>query len=268
MVGGEKSDNTGEPETTGSSSKSDSETSDIDDPGRYLELFIGTNPEPYLNFYRKLFPNGANNKPVVVRWSWHWGGFLVPIPWMFYRKLYLWGAGVLLALIILEMVWPAAAKHSAAAFIVFAVGGKRLYVEHALKRIRKILERKLPPKERDELIGKAGGMSIPGAVLGTAIIVAGVVSLFVTLGSGGLPACNARETRELAMQVLEDLAVERGLSTQGLRIEQIEKLPVDLDFLRLCRATAYVAGKSVPVSYKLTWQDEKNGIFQLEMEWK
>lgn len=241
---------------------------DPSDPGSFLEMFIGPNPEPYLIFFRRAYPAGANGTPEAVPWSWHWGGFLIPIVWLFYRKLYIWAAGVIITLIVVGMIFPNLEIPGAALAAAFATQGKRLYIETALRRIRKILERDLPPDQRNELIRKAGGVSFPGLAFGALITIAPIVLLFMPVAPAGLPDCDARVTRNLAIEVMEDIASERGMSTSDLRIDGIEELPGSNNFLRRCDATANVAGESIPVTYKLTWQDRENGIFQLEMEWK
>ena len=48
--------------------------------------------------------------------------------------------------------------------VILANFAKRIYIDHALRRIRKIDERNLSSEERDAQIERAGGASIPDAV--------------------------------------------------------------------------------------------------------
>ncbi len=94
-----------QPETSGAA------LLDTPDPGsgtdekrelrRRLEIFLGENPDVYLEFYDKYylefygkyFKEGEKHPSAL---SWHWPALLVTLPWLWYRKLYLWGVGLLL----------------------------------------------------------------------------------------------------------------------------------------------------------------------------
>ena len=52
-----------------------------------LAAFFGPHADSYLAVYDKMRRRSSD-------WvaSWSWPGFLAPVPWLFYRKLYLYGA--------------------------------------------------------------------------------------------------------------------------------------------------------------------------------
>ncbi len=55
--------------------------------------------------------------------------------------------------------------------VAIAIFAKQIYVDHALRCFRKIKERNLSSTERDAYLERAGGVSIPGAVLGSIILI-------------------------------------------------------------------------------------------------
>jgi hypothetical protein len=157
-------------ETPESGSGTDEET----ERQRCLTLFIRENVDVYLEFYDKYIREGGKSQLVF---SWHWPAVLIPLVWLLYRKLYLWAVGFLLAVVfvnlaLLLMVSKGVADTvvSLAVPAILAIFAKRIYVSHALRRIRKIDERNLAPAERDSYLERAGGVSIPGAVFGLIVM--------------------------------------------------------------------------------------------------
>ena len=141
---------------------------------RCLSLFLHPNEDVYLEYYDKYFQDGRKSHLVL---SWHWPAFLVVLPWLLYRKLYLWAVGFLLvaplvrfALLLVVSEGVADTVGQGAFMAVFAIFAKRIYVNHALRRIRKIDERNPTSAERDSYLERAGGVSIPGVVFGLIVL--------------------------------------------------------------------------------------------------
>ncbi len=159
---------------------------------RDLHLFMGPRAEKYLGVFRRADFGflGDKLRPRAGRGllSWHWPAFLVPIPWLFYRKLYIEGAAILAVFMLVPLVLPAAGYSGAAAAVVIAMIAKRLYVEHALKRIRHADTLGLAPQAREEYLRRAGGVSVPGAVLGSLFPLLGAIAVIFMMTASGQPA--------------------------------------------------------------------------------
>lgn len=90
-------------------------------------LFVGDNFEKY----RLIFDDFKNNDDKFVL-QWHWAACMVPIPWMIYRKLYLWAAGFFLITAVLPFYG------SAVLSLVSGLGANYVYYRLAKKRIETI----------------------------------------------------------------------------------------------------------------------------------
>jgi hypothetical protein len=68
---------------------------------RELALFIGPNANRYLKAL-KLTDKGT----VVLQLSWHWQAAFLLIPWLFYRKLYVFGVLLFVAIGVSAVLFP------------------------------------------------------------------------------------------------------------------------------------------------------------------
>ena len=125
--------------------ESETETNDEWDE---IALFVGENMEQYQRKFRTLYNNEGK-----FALHWHWPAFLIAIPWLIFRKMYLWA--VALYLIVLVCPW----------YLLFIVAllpgffGNYLYYRHTISKINKITSN---GEQRREDIIKAGGTnSIP-----------------------------------------------------------------------------------------------------------
>ena len=81
---------------------------------------------------------------------------------MFYRKLYLVAGGLILLPVLMGAFLPTVAgmpMAGGAIMIYCGLTGKRGYIEHGLRKIRKIDAMGLPRDKRDARIKRAGGVS-------------------------------------------------------------------------------------------------------------
>ena len=147
---------------------------------RDLTLFIGRNAGRFERAWRE------------ISWwrlpmTWSWPGFLVPVPWLFYRKMYLAAFSYVAAIIIMGLAAPGTAGKLAAAFsILIAVLGKSLYVHHARRRIRRADARGLTGPARDAYLQRAGGASPAAAIFGTLFTLSAIVLMVVSVVLGDL----------------------------------------------------------------------------------
>ncbi|MHA1565045.1 MAG: DUF2628 domain-containing protein [Alphaproteobacteria bacterium] len=120
-----------------------------------LALIIGANPGRYMNRAR--------------RHSWHWPAALVPLPWLLYRKMY-WECFALLAIALpLRIAFPDFITPTVFPLLILGLSAHALYLNSARRRIRKADRRDLPGARRHRYLARAGGVSWPGAILGTLI---------------------------------------------------------------------------------------------------
>lgn len=143
------------------------ETDEWDD----LALFVGSNMEKYQSSFRQLHDNDGRYQV-----SWNWAAFLIPVPWMIYRKMYLWAAAYLL----LQLILPSVAL--LALLAVPGLLGNFLYYRHALWRLGKIVS---VGDERREDILRAGVTNSMPITIG--VSVAATVLTFIVYYSFFLP---------------------------------------------------------------------------------
>lgn len=135
-----------------------------------LATFFGPRSDLYLAFYEKM--------RIQDGWAsgWSWPVFFGSFIWFFYRKMYIWGASLILAPIVLALLFPSL---SGGAFVYFAVAAKPIYVHAALKRIKKADELGLSGAERTDYLQRAGGVSrIAGLLAG--VLFAALLVLLVS----------------------------------------------------------------------------------------
>jgi Protein of unknown function (DUF2628) len=140
------------------------EFSSVNSKERLLKLFVGPNADTFLKVHYDL---NANKFPK----SFNWVAFLFPMPWLFYRKMYLWGIALLLIPTILYTVFPDLPDVNIAVGGIFLIMGNRFYIESATKKIKKIEALGLSPEELDERIRNTGGVSKAGAIFGGIIMI-------------------------------------------------------------------------------------------------
>jgi hypothetical protein len=150
----------------------DSAAAERDALRRDLMEFIGPNADRFLQV-RDLFGTRemVNGKRKFVA-NMCIPMFLIPFPWLMYRKMYLEAALLLLIPILLGIILPdLLGTGSIGAAVVLALHVKSWYLSRAKRKIKRISEQATSVDERRELIQKAGGVSLPAGVIGGAIYV-------------------------------------------------------------------------------------------------
>ena len=117
-----------------------------------LAAFFGPHADSYLRVYDKM---RLRSKAWVASWSWP--SFFAPVPWLFYRKLYLYGA--LCFAIPAAIAWLFDATMAGGATIVIAVSAKAWYVAAGLRRVAEADRLELAGEERRNYLRHMGGVS-------------------------------------------------------------------------------------------------------------
>lgn len=155
-----------------------------------LVRFIGPNAADYLTRLSALQsgPTGVDAglaRKLLSRW--HWPAFLATVPWLFYRKMYAGGLILVSAPVLLDLVVPGGLFLGWALFTALVAGlfARRWYLDHARRRISEA-HRNFPEEpNRVAFLRHAGGVSVPGAILGLAIEIATVAATLSGVLNGG-----------------------------------------------------------------------------------
>lgn len=157
-----------------------------------LVRFIGPNAAAYLPQARPFPPGPANAGNAFPRnplSGWHWPAFLATVPWLFYRKMYAGGIILVSAPVLLNLVVPGGLFFGWALLIALVAGlfARRWYLDHARRRILDARGFFPDTRRRIAFLRRAGGVSVPGAILGSAIEIATVTATLsgILNGIGG-----------------------------------------------------------------------------------
>jgi hypothetical protein len=134
---------------------------EVDQQRIYADLttFFGPRAEVFLDTYEKM-RSGTGARRTAPK-SWSWPVFLGSFTWFFYRKMYAYGAMIIILPIILGYLFGSAGS---ALPILFAVWAKGWYVTYALNRIIKADTLGLTGAERSDYLQRAGGVSLPAGI--------------------------------------------------------------------------------------------------------
>lgn len=144
-------------------------------PDVLLADFVGPRARIYLAHYRRTECPGspatvqarARAKPNRAL-SWHWPAFLLTIPWLFYRKMYLGGIVLVVLPVLFDHIAPGSLFFGSGLMIAFCTGlyAKSWYLAHALGKIDTATKRFPAMDQRLAYVRHAGGVSVAGAVFG------------------------------------------------------------------------------------------------------
>jgi hypothetical protein len=135
-----------------------------------LAIYFAPNPAPFLATFDKMRAANPWLKKQVVSWSWP--AFLVTLRWFLYRKRWMEAAVVTLLPLVLFYLIPSANSGGVAFAVVIGMYAKSWYVMFAASRIRTIQQEEPDPQGAREKIARAGGVSVPGAIIGGVIFAA------------------------------------------------------------------------------------------------
>lgn len=122
-----------------------------------LQQFVGVKGEYYLPKFREL---KEQNKQT----SWNWPAFLITPYWLIYRKMYAYGAGMLVSLFVLSMIGSIfASVLSLAVYIVMGILGNAVYMKYLEGKAAQA--KTMDEPFRSQFIAKNGGVNAAAAVL-------------------------------------------------------------------------------------------------------
>jgi hypothetical protein len=154
---------------------------------RLLRLFYGRNADKFLAYYYEerdfAIARAGVKKPIGVMDRMNYAALFFPIAWYFYRRMYLYGALIVLAPIVIAMLFPSfSTSGNFGIAMALALMSNQVYFYYARQRITRIEKRvDLSPQARDDLIRRAGGVSIFGAILGGALTAAVFIIIITSI---------------------------------------------------------------------------------------
>ena len=234
--------------------------STVDDPARAparealreddLRLYLGPNPRPYVAYWERARRSGH---PFV--WGWNWWGLLFPIPWLFYRKIWAVGAAVVMLPVLLDAMLGFGSEAGIILATLIAAGGKALVIERAERKSQAIDALGLLTQDSIARLRRAGGVSRPGAVIGTLMMLAVLILALYDRLPVRLPGCAAPIIRDVVLDIARDNADATGLKSTDLRLERIRQTGViGARDGRLCQAELRGGGESLAVEYDVIWR--------------
>ncbi len=228
----------------------DSNPSDED----LLRAFVGPNAEKFVAIHRA-------QKAKRRKLSFNWVVLLAALPWFLYRKLYLYGACLVLGPIILVTIFPDLSGVSFAGVAgALAVVSNRLYVETADKRIKKLRAIGLPPQDLLERARKAGGTSPAAAAFGTLIMASMIALQILALTLPPLPGCDDVQVRELATRMVTSGLSRRGVESTGLVLTDFQPAGSEDDSMRrICSFSMELGDEKATWYLDVFWANPETG---------
>jgi hypothetical protein len=83
-----------QPPAVTAESVTEEDNADVDEWDE-IALFVGDNIEAYQQKFRRLYNNGGK-----YALQWHWPAFCIPIPWLIFRKMYLWAVAYFVIMVL------------------------------------------------------------------------------------------------------------------------------------------------------------------------
>lgn len=226
-----------------------------------LRLYLGQNAQPFVTYWERLRDSGY---PFL--WSWTWWGALFPIPWLFYRKL--WSAGAVLVLlpILLDAMIDFGLNACLALGLVIGLSGKALVVERAESKTQDINDLGLVSQDAIDRLRRAGGASVPGAVIGAILMFSSMGLIVYENFPKRLPACQAPTIRDVVIGISADNADAIGLPTGAPDFQAPRQVRIGNDGAsRICHAELQSGGHTVAIEYDILWHDRRAGRYVVDV---
>jgi hypothetical protein len=154
-----------------------------------LPAFVGPNFEKYKARWQKAFQKKGTIKRASAAVSWNWPAFIVGLPWLFYRKMYLYGFvyGVaILATDVADEIVNLPNGIFVGLTLMSGMFGNAWYFAHALRKFEAAVDLNGDPAAADAFLSKNGGTNWVAATAATAtfvVLTAGIVAVPI-YGSG------------------------------------------------------------------------------------
>lgn len=145
--------------------------------------FIGKNYE----YFDRKWKTAALKKS---KQSWNWAAFFLPLPWIAYRKMYLY-CWIFIGILGVEALaeYAFGSSDTLSNVITFAIAvtfgwqGNSLYKFHVQKKVKEITAMNTPEQTEIEL-ARQGGTNV-GAAIGFTVAALAVITLIVLAGEKG-----------------------------------------------------------------------------------
>lgn len=235
----------------------------VDENEKLLKLFIGKNIEKFLPIY-----HAQRDKKKKKPRSYNWIVLLTPLPWLFYRKMFLFGILLLLVPVLIAVLIPSISNLSYAGIAgALCVSANSIYVWFSLRKIRKLKALDLTPDELEERVIAEGGTSVVGAVFGVLIIVSAIAIPFLGIGIASLPQCTDSEVHQLVSSIVENRLTKNGLMSDDIELVNFKSLEVQSsEIAHYCEFAVRSSGGDSDLFLSVTWADQKKGEYQVEIQ--
>ncbi len=251
-------------------------------------LFVGEKKaQKYDRLYRKYEEKGH-----VI--GWNWAAFLFGPIWLFYRKLDLEGALLILIPALLFFIHPYLGIASLLVFPVFYLFANQYYLYRAERKIYEIEKTGLSSVERDHLIQIRGGGSMRGALAGVLVMasLAGGISFGPTwdhidslkkglriealkgafkggpqapqLSRARLPACTSKRIKTMVQDMVVKQLQSLNIPSTGVETKDFSELSATR-IERNCKMTLAGGGQSGSYKIRVYWRDVSKKVFSLQL---
>ncbi len=137
-----------------------------------LAAFFGPRAETFLGVYDRMRSRAGRRRLVPMAWSW--AAFWLGFTWFFYRKMYLYGAGILLLPVVLGLLLSGSG--ALAITIVTATYAKAWHVQIGLRRVLEADRLMLEGEARHDYLRRAGGVSVTAGLLAGSVYAASIAA--------------------------------------------------------------------------------------------
>jgi hypothetical protein len=170
--------------------------------------------------------------------------------------------------VLLDAVYGFGTQMGIALAALIAAWGKPLVIERAERKVRQLDGLGLVSQHSIEWLRRAGGVSLPGALLGALLTLASFGLYLYGNFPAQLPGCAAPMVRATVLDIARDNAEQTGLPA-----DQVELADVRQDGLagsgpgpsRLCSAELRAVAGRVPVEYQIFWQSRGEGRYVIDL---
>lgn len=225
--------------------------------------FVGENADKFVEIYRDTMSESRGGKAFSVN-SLNWMVLFLPTAWFFYRKMYLYGAGLIIIPALIFVLFPDLPNSTIfGATGVLIIFSNRIYVSYAVNKIRKIESLDLSPHEKDFRILEQGDTSFIGAIIGAVIPIASISLILVNTFTGELPECDDpdffHKTEISTRQILD----KKGLIVESLSITPSQELERGLKKgQRICSAEVKSNGETAIIYFGFRWADKYKSEYE------
>ena len=228
-----------------------------------FNAFAGPDSEKLLETYQ-LQAQGTHKS------KFNWAVFFFPMPWFFYRKLYLYGVLTILLPMVLVLIFPAIANASfAGVAVALGLTANGLYVYHAKRKIAKLQELGLAPDDLLDQVKKSGGTSMGAGVFSGVIYASLLVLPFLQLASpsqASLPTCKSDLVHKTVRDLLSKELIKNGFPVSAIKYSDFKHLENVSDDTRNSCSFTITDGKATATKYAtIFWQDQGKGAYQLSI---